>query len=352
MVWFRGTLDCSRAQFSLDEQTFLRHLQDIRDHGFDRVSLAEPTRPLLQRALVLARRAGFSKLVLQQPYPPDVGRSDLDGFDVALYVSDEIDQRGRTAFDAHRANARVAERLGLKTMMSIVRERFVAQMSALALGPRPDLVSVYLPSNGDFFRASAAFSRLRGDDTMYYWMASMEKPNVHRVLAGLYVWRSGAAGISPYCYQHLPRFPFDPYDDFDEWEPGSTVGTDGRPLKDQLATYPARNGSVPTLQWEGMREGLTDLRYLATVEDLLAQARDYSDSAIDPIRRDVEDHLRAIANATPLAPIRIADDAVAEPYPHLDARDYARFRRMLADDAVALTRALSSARLSEAVDSH
>ncbi len=341
MLWFRGTLDCARPQFYVGEECFLHQLIDIRAHGFDTISLAERSTRLLRRALALAHAAGFRAVVLEPPLPPDLVRRDLDGFAVTCYVSDEIDQRGPAAFASHRASSRAAERLGLPTMASLVRERFVAQLATLDLD-RPDVASFYLPSNVDYFRTAAAFPGLRSQRDWYYWMASMEKPNVHRVLAGLYLWKSGAAGISPYCYQHLPRAPYDPYDDFDEWEPGSTAGTSAAPLKDQLATYPARAGSVPTLQWEGLGEGITDLRYLATVESLLGAARASSHPDLSRLCREVEARLRDLADRVPLAPIRIAGDAEAEPYPHLDARDYARFRDTLAEDAIALSRALAA----------
>jgi len=342
MLWFRGTLDCARSQFYLDAEQFAWQLRDIHDHGFNAISLAETTVPSLRRALEIAHDVGFAGVVIQPPYPRGLRREDVRDFDAVCYVSDEIDQRGPSWFASHRENARAAEALGLPTMISLVRERFISRLSTLGLGPPPDLVSVYLPSNIDFFKAAAVFTEMPRRAALYYWMASMEKPNVHRVLAGFYLWRSQAAGISPYCYQHLPRFPFLPYDDFDEWEPGSTVGTGDGPLKDQLATHPAQRGSVPTLQWEGLGEGLTDLRYLATVEHLLEQSRECRDAAVDQARARAECHLRAISKALPLSPVQIADDVSAEPYAHLDARDYARFRRMLADDAMALSRAVAA----------
>jgi len=342
MLWFRGTLDCARPQFQLDERCFLRHLLDIRAHGFDTVSLEERSPRLLRRALALARAAGFRSVVLQPPLPAGLTRPDFDGFEVTCYVSDEIDQRGPDWYDSHRANMRTAERLGLPVMASFLRERFVPKLAALDLGGRPDLVSLYLPANVDYFKAAAAFDGMRRSGTLYYWMASMEKPNVHRVLAGWYLWKSGAAGISPYCYQHLPAPPSDPYDDFDEWEPGSTAGGGEPPVKQQLATYPARTGSVPTLQWEGMGEGITDLRYLRTVESLLDAARRSGRIDLESMCRDIESRLTALADPMPLAAIRIADAVEPEPYAHLDGGDYARFRRVLADDAVALSRALAA----------
>ncbi len=341
MLWFRGTLDCARPQFHLDADRFLQQLIDIREHGFNSVSLGESSLPRLRHALGLARAAGFRDVVLQPPLPAHLTRRDLADCEVTCYVSDEIDQRGPAYYASHRANRRAADRLGLATMTSLVRERFVARLSELQLGARPDLVSLYLPSNLDYIKAAAAFPELRHRGTLYYWMAGMDKPNVHRVLAGFYLWKSGAAGISPYCYQHRPASPHDPYEDMADGEPGATVGTGAEPVKPQMATYPARGGSLPTLRWEGLGEGLTDLRYLATVESLLTTLRESRQAGVEPLCREVAARLRALADRLPLASVQIADPVEAEPYPHLDACDYARFRTGLADDAVALSCALA-----------
>jgi hypothetical protein len=289
----------------------------------------------MRRALALARTAGFTSVVLQPPLPADLSPCDLDGVEAICYASDEIDQRGPAWYPAHRDNVRRAARLDLPTMASFVRERFVARLPAFDLA-RPDHVSIYLPANPDYFRVAHAFGGFGGGAVLYYWMAAMEKPNVHRVLAGWYLWKSGAAGIAPYCYQHLPRCPNDPYDDFDEWDP-ERAGAGEAAMKDQLATYPARSGPVPTLQWEGLAEGITDLRYIATVEHLVAGLRERRNARLDALCADVEARVHAMAARMPLATLRIADDIEAEPYAHLDARDYARFRHALAEDAAALS---------------
>jgi len=37
--------------------------------------------------------------------------------------------------------------------------------------------------------------------------------------------------------------------------------------------YSTVNGVIPTIQWEGYREGYDDLRYLATLENLIEQTK-------------------------------------------------------------------------------
>jgi len=38
-------------------------------------------------------------------------------------------------------------------------------------------------------------------------------------------------------------------------------------------TYPGAHGPIDTVQWEGYREGCDDLRYMATLEKALAEAK-------------------------------------------------------------------------------
>ena len=38
--------------------------------------------------------------------------------------------------------------------------------------------------------------------------------------------------------------------------------------RDHVVAYPSANGPIPTLQWEALREGIDDLRYLQTWQTL------------------------------------------------------------------------------------
>jgi Beta-agarase/YXIM esterase-like, galactose-binding domain-like/Carbohydrate family 9 binding domain-like len=83
-------------------------------------------------------------------------------------------------------------------------------------------------------------------------------PNRHGV--GLAFWKSGADGTALWTFQRPIE---DPFNDFDG------------PFKDYCMVFPPRKKGgdpVPTLGWEGVREGWKDYKYVATLENALAEA--------------------------------------------------------------------------------
>lgn len=337
MLWYRGTIDCGQPQHYLPEHVFRSQLADIHAHGFCTISLNEWRLPLLVRAAKIAEEEGFSSVVLEGGLK-NAQNWQLGGFKPIVYVSDEIDQRGPEWYSYHQENMGGAVRAGLPTITSIVDAGFFGRLAEL--GPMPDIISLYLPKNLRYFHSYSLFPEMQRKRLYFYWMAHMEKPNVHRVLAGYYLWKSGAAGISPYCYQHLPVFPNSPYDDFDDWEPAHVLGQKRADYKDHMATYPAVGGIVPTLQWEGLAEGITDLRYLTTVERLLAETAHASGqvgSDSGDLAAAARRTLAEISDIISLRDIDIASDTNTEPYPGVTVTDLAAFRRRLAEHCVALS---------------
>ena len=82
-----------------------------------------------------------------------------------------------------------------------------------------------------------------------------ELPETWRRNYGLLLWQYDYDGALPYAWQHGYS---DAWNDFDHAE-----------LKDHNFTYPTVDGVIDTLQWDGFREGVDDLRYLATLLDTL-----------------------------------------------------------------------------------
>ncbi len=93
-----------------------------------------------------------------------------------------------------------------------------------------------------------------------YWQAWMENPLWNRYSAGFMLWKSGFAGAMPFIYQQ--KHGCNAYDDFDYI--GPKYGN-----RDFMCTYPSQTGPVPTIQWEALREGIDDARYLSTLLNLL-----------------------------------------------------------------------------------
>ena len=79
-----------------------------------------------------------------------------------------------------------------------------------------------------------------------------EYPETFRRNYGLILLEEGWDGCCPYAYQH--GFGKSIWDDFDSEK-----------YRDICFTYPTIDGVIDTIQWEGFREGITDVRYAATL---------------------------------------------------------------------------------------
>ncbi len=103
----------------------------------------------------------------------------------------------------------------------------------------------------------------------YIGMDGTTMPN--RFLAGYMLRKTEAEGI--WCWT-LQRAKGDIYNDFD--------GEGNRESKEACTTYVSEDGSemVPTLQWEGHREGVDDFRYVYTLERLAEESGERGQEAL------------------------------------------------------------------------
>lgn len=87
----------------------------------------------------------------------------------------------------------------------------------------------------------------------------LEDPYIYRRNFGLVLKAYGIQGAMNYAYQHSFNHP---YNDFDH------------PVyKLHCFTYPTADGVIDTIQWEGYREAMDDLRYLQTLEEAIEKGR-------------------------------------------------------------------------------
>jgi len=340
MIWYRGSMDPSQAQFYVSPEMFRIHLQDIYDHGFRSISVCERDRATAQLAVDIAEEVGFDRHIVFRLVPINAEALHFSKLKPVLYLSDELDTRMRdsdglreSSIAEHRGHGAYCSILNWSSMASISDHRFIERMADdQDVGYKPTIISLSLAGNREVF-AGYNGARVLGQCRTYYnWPSHMEKPNLHRVLAGCYLWKTGADGISPYCYQHAPVFPFSPFDDFDAWEPGCHAGL----LRDQMTTYPARTGAIPTLQWEGLREGIIDLQYLTTLENLLAPAESLGSRRATEFAAEARRRRDGFLEQINIEDIAIEGCVETEPYPHISPREYQKFRRMLASDIATL----------------
>lgn len=99
-----------------------------------------------------------------------------------------------------------------------------------------------------------------------------ENPALFRYKRGLYLWQQGFDGAMDYAYQHSMGSI---WNDFDH-----------KTYRDHVFAYPTANGVIDTIAWEGYREGIDDLRYIATLESLLASGKgDNVEKASDYLKK-------------------------------------------------------------------
>ncbi len=106
----------------------------------------------------------------------------------------------------------------------------------------------------------------------------VEEPETYRRNYGLALWKAGYDGAMNYAYQH--NFG-DIY-----------VDDDHETFRDHVFAYPTVDGVIDTIQWEGFREGVDDVRYVTTLlkaienatgdkDDLAKEAKEWV-GTIDP----------------------------------------------------------------------
>ena len=105
-----------------------------------------------------------------------------------------------------------------------------------------------------------------------------EEPLTYRRNFGLTLWKGGYDGAMDYAYQHAFGHI---WNDFDS-----------RRFRDTVFAYPTVDGVIDTIQWEGFREGVDDVRYLSTLLDAIEKAK--GDSALGDEARAAEEWVRGL----------------------------------------------------------
>ncbi len=127
--------------------------------------------------------------------------------------------------------------------------------------------------------AEWAYERCRERGQRFYWYGSgcylgqEGRMFSNRFLAGWLFWKTKADGQVSWTFVRPHEDPFNDFDGFavNNVEP-----------KDQCTVYPefaqpddyrSIQGIIPTIQWEALREGINDYRYLHTLRNIIAYAR-------------------------------------------------------------------------------
>ncbi|MBN1345659.1 MAG: hypothetical protein JXQ73_23405 [Phycisphaerae bacterium] len=197
------------------------------------------------------------------------------GYDEVYFYG--IDEAKGDRLNAQRAAWGAVQESGGKMFVACYKQTFEAMgklLNCAVLAGRPD------PEEARKWHSvgSQAFCYA-------YPQVGNEEPETYRRHFGLVLWKAGFDGAMDYAYQHGFGHV---WNDFDHHH-----------YRDHNFTYPTVDGVVGTIQWEGFREAVDDVRYVATLEhaiqhappakaDLAKQARTWLDR-LDPDTADLHE---------------------------------------------------------------
>ena len=268
------------------ETQVVAQLKDMRRHGMNSVALSAPAAMLrgqngryefdldtVTRTLELLKEQGFTRPIPWSfSFPPvDTGFgseehlaqvkafvehaaphfADRDLPEVLWYPRDE------PWHDPRREEARVLCE-AIKRVPGVRTYTTVRQDTAEYLAPWLDVRCHTVSLSGGFdagtLREAAAAA---GNLFWWYTNACREYPAVMRLKGGFFFWKSGATGQYYWAYQYPKGNPCDDLDGVD-W----------------CAAYPGDAGPIPTIQWEALREGIDDFRYVVTLQRSIDKLRE------------------------------------------------------------------------------
>jgi len=131
----------------------------------------------------------------------------------------------------------------------------------------------------------------KGDRLYFYYGPIGDDAKRARLVNGFFFWRTGATALYYWHHQYVCGSP---NTDFDSR------------ARDWCAVYPGPSGPLSTVAWEGVREGIDDLRYIELLKKTMSESKDADavaeakralegiKQAIDPEGPNFKDTLKAM----------------------------------------------------------
>ena len=300
-IYYRGRLaeDLKRSIGSKwkSPKQYLAEMRNLKDHGITHPTCHQDfdNPQLLDRAIELRKQAGiavdpFYTLGLQTR-----GYTSLEDLETLkervrsglahvrrhgikeLYIYG-IDEASGEVLKSERASFKAAHEAGVKVFAACASGAFELVGDVLNL-------AVF---NGPFNPSEAKKWHSLEHSIFSYAnpQVGVEEPETYRRNYGLALWKAGYDGAMNYAYQH--NFG-DIY-----------VDDDHETFRDHVFAYPTVDGVIDTIQWEGFREGVDDVRYLTT----LLKAIESATGDKDILAREAKEWVKTIDPSGDLQTIR------------------------------------------------
>jgi hypothetical protein len=187
--------------------------------------------------------------------------------EVYFYGIDEALSKNVDTLTSQRAAWEAVRRAGGKIFVSGVREgHYPGDRSPGNFGFVGDIQDPLI-CHGEPSAQEAARWHSVGHKIFCYSnpQAGVEKPETYRRNFGLLLWQADYDGAMNFAYQYGYGSIWNDFDD--------------SKFRDHVFAYPTMNGVIDTIQWEGWREGVDDVRYLTTLLALIEEAQESIDTS-------------------------------------------------------------------------
>jgi hypothetical protein len=243
-----------------------REMRDMKDHGVDYPTLYQRFDNLrLADAFEIRQQIGFPADHLYTLGTTTANRTDgksLAGLERRVNIwMQQAKKYGYNQVYIYGIDEARSERLLAQIPSWDVVHRSGAKMFVAlyegAVGVAGDAIDVAVLSG--YKPAEVEKWHHRGKRVLCYGnpQVGIPDPSIYRRNYGLLLWVGGYDGCMPYAYQHAFG---DIWNDFDHPE-----------FRDHVFAYPTTDGLISTVQWEGFREAVGDIRYLSTLLQLEPQ---------------------------------------------------------------------------------
>lgn len=283
-IYFTGRLNPPDHAEYLSKEDYLKQLRDIRNHGFRGITIFDKEEDAVRSALDMAKKEGFESAVVVMENHPMTARKiaalraygESRNMNLYFYGADEP-YASDSKLAKHIELSRIIHQGGGRVVTAINAEAYELLMERGSTAYKNQPPGTFEPLDWPNYNLKLMQDRTKGGNSgkqkrsvleTYYWQIMQESPVMHRLYSGFYLWRSGMDGIFPYCYQYLLE-QSSPYNNGDVYVKKNAK----RKARAYLVAYPSKEGPVPTLQWEALREGVDDVRYLTALERLLEDAK-------------------------------------------------------------------------------
>jgi hypothetical protein len=273
--WGSATPDIISQLMPRDWETEIRReFQDLKDHGINGIVFyggIDASNPVKnQKLLSLAVQYGFEDAIVYI-YSTQANQAERITWDVKELIEDYGFRAYFWGVDEVSVNYLASEHivksqwihsLGAKVATSTGKDFSDAlddPIDALYTSSPPGtyepldwpLLSVTGGPTCAFFDGLMKGTMIKppGKTWSYYWQCNQEDPRVSRRFAGYHLMVTDLDGISPHMYM---ASAMDCYNEFN------------RGFSQSYTVYPTREGVIPTIQWEALRAGINDGKYVAT----------------------------------------------------------------------------------------